>query len=305
MLTSMLTSVQLPKRMLTSHDGTKQLDLSRPHVMGILNVTPDSFSDGGQFNAIDTALRHCEQMLNEGASIIDIGGESTRPNATPVSTDEELNRGLPVVPAIRQVFGDEVNKQDGWLSIDTSTPEVIDQSVQAGADIWNDVRALSRDGAGEMAGKLGVPVILMHNRGEPDTMDDLAVYDDVMSEVKGELQHRIDYALSCGVKPENIVLDLGFGFAKNHAQHQVLLKNMGQFLELGYPMLFGISRKRYLAEVLNQSDVRAFANHAKTDRDPIGMATALLAITQGTSIIRTHNVGMTMQAVALWQDLYG
>ena len=184
----MLTSVQLPKRMLTSHDGTKQLDLSRPHVMGILNVTPDSFSDGGQFNAIDTALRHCEQMLNDGVSIIDIGGESTRPNATPVSTDEELKRVVPIVQAIRQEFGDEFNKQDIWLSIDTSTPEVIDQSVQAGQTFGTTCDLKPRRGRRD-GGQIGVPVILMHNRGEPDTMDDLAVYDDVMSEVKGELQH--------------------------------------------------------------------------------------------------------------------
>ena len=279
---------------------SKQLDLSQPHVMGILNVTPDSFSDGGKFNTINTALTHCEQMLNEGATIIDIGGESTRPNASPVTEEEECARVVPVVEAIRQKFGDEV-----WLSIDTSSPKVIEQAVQAGADIWNDVRALSREGAPEMAAKLGIPVVLMHMRGEPTTMNAKAQYQDVLQEVIAELKQRIDCAEQAGVKRSHIIIDPGFGFAKDYEHHKVLLNQLTELHQLQLPILFGISRKRFLGEVLNRTELPAFSEHQATDRDGVGMAAALLAFQQGASIVRTHNVGLTMQGLALWQQLNG
>lgn len=279
---------------------SKQLDLSQPHIMGILNVTPDSFSDGGKFNTINTALTHCEQMLNEGATIIDIGGESTRPNASPVTEEEECARVVPVVEAIRQKFGEEV-----WLSIDTSSPKVIEQAVQAGADIWNDVRALSREGAPEMAAKLGIPVVLMHMRGEPTTMNAKAQYQDVLQEVIAELKQHIDCAEQAGVKRSHIIIDPGFGFAKDYEHHKVLLNQLTELHQLQLPILFGISRKRFLGEVLNRTELPAFSEHQATDRDGVGMAAALLAFQQGASIVCTHNVGLTLQGLALWQQLNG
>ena len=282
----------------TTAAKSKQLDLSQPHIMGILNVTPDSFSDGGKFNSVENALAHCEQMLQQGATIIDIGGESTRPNASPVTEDEECSRVVPVVEAIRQQFGEEL-----WLSIDTSSPKVIEQAVQAGADIWNDVRALTRTGAPQMAAKLDIPVVLMHMRGEPTTMNAKASYQDVLQEVMTELKQRINCAQQAGVKLGNIIIDPGFGFAKNYDHHKTLLNHLSELHQLQLPILFGISRKRFLGEVLNRTDLPEFSEHQATDRDGVGMAAALLAFQQGASIVRTHNVGLTMQGLALWQQL--
>ena len=280
----------------TSRD--KVLDLSQPHIMGILNVTPDSFSDGGQFNAIDKAVAHCQEMIEAGATIIDIGGESTRPNADAVATDEEIKRVVPVVTAIRQQLGNDI-----WLSIDTSNPEVIEAAFEAGADIWNDVRALKREGAPEMAAKLDIPVMLMHMRGEPTTMNNLAQYDDVIEEVTAELAARIDEVINHGVKRENIIIDPGFGFAKNYEHHLALLSQLTSLQALGLPMMFGISRKRFLAEVLANSGVEAVATTQAIERDIVGTTAAIFALQQGASIIRTHNVAMMQQAVALWQQL--
>lgn len=278
--------------------GNKALDLSQPQIMGILNVTPDSFSDGGRFNSIDSALWRCEQMIRQGASIIDIGGESTRPEATPVDTEEELRRVIPVVEAIRKLMGDEI-----WLSIDTSNPKVIEAANEVGANIWNDVRALKREGAVEMAAKIDLPVMLMHMRGEPITMGQLANYNDVVAEVVAELKKRVDTAIAAGVARERIIIDPGFGFAKNHNQHCELMTKLEQFKALKLPLMFGVSRKRFLGEVLTHSDIPAWRDHDKSDRDAVGVAAALLAIQQGASIIRTHNVGMTSQVLALWSQL--
>lgn len=276
----------------------KFLDLSEPHIMGILNVTPDSFSDGGRFNSLEAAIAHCEQMIQEGATIIDIGGESTRPNASPVSEDEECARVVPVVEAIRARFGEEL-----WLSIDTSSPQVIHQAVQAGADIWNDVRALSRTGAAQMAAELDIPVVLMHMRGEPTTMNDEAHYKDVVQEVITELTQRIEWAQQAGVKRSKIIIDPGFGFAKDYEHHKILLNQLTELHQLQLPILFGVSRKRFLGEVLNQTQLPVFNCHKAVDRDGVGMAAALLAFQQGASIVRTHNVALTMQGLALWQQL--
>lgn len=286
----------LPTYKVISRD--KILDLSKPHIMGILNVTPDSFSDGGQFNAIDKAVAHCQEMIAAGATIIDIGGESTRPNADTVATDEEINRVVPVVAAIRQQLGYDI-----WLSVDTSNPVVMQAAFDAGADIWNDVRALKREGAAEMAAKLGIPVMLMHMRGEPSTMNNLAHYDNVIEEVMVELTARIDEVTGIGVRRENIIIDPGFGFAKNYEHHLALLSQLTSLKLLGLPMMFGISRKRFLAEVLTKSGVEAVACTQAIERDAVGVAAALFAIQQGAGIIRTHNVAMTQQAVALWQQL--
>lgn len=286
----------LPSYKVTSRDKT--LDLSQPHVMGILNVTPDSFSDGGQFTAIDSAITHAKDMIGAGATIIDIGGESTRPNAAIVATNEELQRVIPVVKAIRQQLGDGV-----WLSIDTSNPIVMQAAFEAGADIWNDVRALKREGAAEMAAKLDVPVMLMHMRGEPTTMNNLAQYDDVIKEVSTELTARIVEVTNAGVKREKIIIDPGFGFAKNYEHHCALLSGLQRLQDLGLPMMFGISRKRFLAEVLRKSGVEALANTQALERDAVGTAAGIFALQQGASIIRTHNVAMMQQAVTLWQQL--
>ena len=280
----------------TSRD--KVLDLSQPHIMGILNVTPDSFSDGGQFNAIVKAVAHCQEMIAAGATIIDIGGESTRPNAEAVATNEEIKRVVPVVTAIRQQLGNDI-----WLSIDTSNPEVIQAAFEAGADIWNDVRALKREGAPEMAAKLDIPVMLMHMRGEPTTMNNLAQYDDVIKDVSTELAARVDEVINHGVKRENIIIDPGFGFAKDYEHHLALLSQLTSLQTLGLPMMFGISRKRFLAEVLANSGVEAVATTQPIERDTVGTTAAIFALQQGASIIRTHNVAMMQQAVALWQQL--
>ena len=245
----------------------KTLDLSQPHIMGILNVTPDSFSDGGQFNAVDKAVAHCQQMINEGATIIDIGGESTRPNAQTVATDDEIQRVVPVVRAIRKYCGDAI-----WLSIDTSSPEVMQAAFNEGADIWNDVRALKRTGAAELAAELNIPVMLMHMRGEPTTMNNLAQYDDVIDEVRTELIDRINEVVSIGVKQSNIIIDPGFGFAKNYEHHCALLSQLSSLQTLGLPMMFGISRKRFLAEVLTKSGAEAVSTTQALERDSAGTA---------------------------------
>ena len=276
----------------------KTLDLSQPHVMGILNVTPDSFSDGGQFNAIDKAVAHCQQMIKEGATIIDIGGESTRPNAQTVATDDEIQRVVPVVRAIRKYCGDAI-----WLSIDTSSPEVMQAAFNEGADIWNDVRALKRTGAAELAAELNIPVMLMHMRGEPTTMNNLAQYDNVIDEVSTELIDCINEVVSIGVKRSSIIIDPGFGFAKNYEHHCALLSQLSSLQTLGLPMMFGISRKRFLAEVLTKSGVQSVSMTQAVERDSAGTAAGLLAVQQGASIIRTHNVAMMQQAVALWSQL--
>lgn len=286
----------LPKYEISGRNKT--LDLSQPHVMGILNVTPDSFSDGGQFTAIDKAVAHCQQMIADGATIIDIGGESTRPNAGIVATNDEIQRVVPVVQAIRQHCGDEV-----WLSVDTSNPAVMQAAFDAGADIWNDVRALKREGAVALAAKLDIPVMLMHMRGEPTTMNDLAQYTDVVQEVTVELAARIEKVTSLGVKRENIIIDPGFGFAKDYEHHCALLKHLDELKPLGLPMMFGISRKRFLAEVLTKSGAGSVITTQAVERDAIGTAAGIFAIQQGACIIRTHNVSMMQQAVALWHQL--
>ena len=276
----------LPKQTLVC--GNQTLDLSRPQVMGILNVTPDSFSDGGRFTDLNAALKQAESMLAEGASILDIGGESTRPDAKPVSLQEELDRVIPLVEVLSQRF-------DTILSIDTSTPEVFKAAAQAGAHIWNDVRALTRPNAHKVAAQLDVPVVLMHMRGEPATMNELAIYDDVTCEVQSELKVRLDAALAAGIRRENIILDMGFGFAKNTEQSLQLMDELWQLHSLGFPLLMGISRKRVLGELLGGAAVH--------DRINAGLAAALLAVQQGVSIVRTHDVRATVEILSFYNQL--
>ena len=283
------------------HAHGKTLELSTPKVMGILNVTPDSFSDSGRYYGVDRAMAHVESMIADGVHIIDIGGESTRPNAAIVSTDEELRRVVPVVQAIRQHFGDEI-----WLSVDTSNPQVMQAGVESGADIINDVRALRRDGAAQMAASLGVPVVLMHSRGEPDTMNELTVYTDVIREVIDELSHSIERAVSAGVAREQLVIDVGMGFAKTYEHHKVLMTQLDTFIEeFDLPMLFGVSRKRFLGEILQRTGVDSLQNHQPHDRDVIGAGMSLLAVQQGASIVRVHDVAKSVQMLSMWQQIYG
>ena len=273
-----LPQIQLPC-------GRLKLDLSQPQVMGILNVTPDSFSDGGQHHQKDQAIQHALQMIEDGASIIDIGGESTRPNASPVALEEELRRVIPVVEAL--------SKYDVIMSIDTSQPEVMRAAVQAGAHIWNDVRALTRPQALETAAELNIPVVLMHMRGEPTNMNQLDQYEDVTEDVILELQQRLDQAIVVGVKPENIIIDPGFGFAKNAQQNFQLLNEFWKLNRMGYPILSGLSRKRFIGEALNGVPAQERA---------VGSVTGhLLSIQQGASIVRAHDVKATSDAIKVWK----
>lgn len=277
--------VPLPQRQLQG--GRFTLDLSQPHVMGILNVTPDSFSDGGQHHQKDRAVKHALQMIADGATIIDIGGESTRPNASAVEVEEEMRRVIPVVEAL--------SKYDVVMSIDTSQPEVIRAAVDAGAHIWNDVRALTRPLALETAAELNIPVVLMHMRGEPTNMNQLDQYQDVTEDVIQELQQRLDQALAVGIKVENIILDPGFGFAKNAQQNFQLLNEFWKLNRMGYPILSGLSRKRFIGEALNGIPVQ--------ERAVGSVMGHMLSIQQGASIVRAHDVKATVDAIKVWQAM--
>lgn len=275
----------------------KILNLSKSRIMGILNVTPDSFSDGGQFTDIDTALARVDEMLRQGTDIIDVGAESTRPNATPVTDELELARLTPIIREIKKTY------PNLWLSIDTSSPSVMAQMADLGADIWNDVRGLQRVGACDMASRLALPVVLMHSRGEPATMNKMAVYDDVLTGVSAELGGLVDKAVRAGIRRENIVLDVGMGFAKEYGHHIDIVKNLGEFGKLGYPMLFGVSRKRFVGEILAESGIETLVNTTPSERDTASTALALFAVAQGAGIVRTHNVAQVAQSLAVWYAL--
>lgn len=267
--------------------GHLSLDLSKAHVMGILNVTPDSFSDGGRHNQKDQAVVYALQMIADGATVIDIGGESTRPGATPVEIEEEIRRVVPVVA--------ELAKHNVVISIDTSQPEVIREAVKAGAHIWNDVRALTRPNALETAAELNIPIIIMHMRGEPTTMNQLDQYQNVTQDVIAELQQRVEDALKAGVKTENIMIDPGFGFAKNAQQNLKLLNEFYKLNEMGYPILSALSRKRFIGEAVDGADAQ---NRA------VGSVTAhLLSIQQGACMVRAHDVKAMSDAIKVWQAM--
>ena len=275
----------LPKQILQC--GRLSLDLSQAHVMGILNVTPDSFSDGGKHDQKDQAVAYAKQMMADGATVIDVGGESTRPGASVVEIAEEIRRIVPVVA--------ELAKLDVIISIDTSQPEVIREAVKAGAHIWNDVRALTRPHALETAAELNIPVIIMHMRGEPTTMNHLDQYEDVTQEVIAELQQRVDDALQAGIHPKNIMIDPGFGFAKNAQQNLKLLNEFYQLNNMGYPILSALSRKRFIGEALDGAD----ANHRAVG----SVAAHLLSIQQGACMVRAHDVKAMSDAIKVWQAM--
>jgi dihydropteroate synthase len=259
----------------------KPLDLSRPQVMGILNVTPDSFSDGGVFFAPEAALDHAREMVAAGAAIIDVGGESTRPGAAPVALQEELRRVIPVIEALCDTLPVPV-------SIDTRNPAVMQAAVAAGAGMINDVNALQAPGALEMATSLGVPVCLMHMQGLPGTMQDNPEYADVVTEVRQFLADRANACLAAGMARERILLDPGFGFGKTTRHNLLLLQQLDGLVAEGYPVLVGLSRKSLIGKVLGLPvDERLYP----------GLALAVLAVWQGAAIVRTHDVRATREAV--------
>ena len=261
--------------------NNKTLDLSTPHVMAILNVTPDSFSDGGQFNTLENALLQVEKMVAAGVSIIDIGGESTRPGAPDVTLEEELARVIPVIKAIRE-------KHNVWISIDTSKAEVMRQAIEAGADIINDVRALQEPGALEVAAQAGLPICLMHMQGQPRTMQSNPHYNDLMSEVGEFLQQRIAACEAVGIKREQLILDPGFGFGKTLEHNYQMLANFEQFHQFGLPVLAGMSRKSMLFKLLDKTPVECVA---------ASVSCATIAAMKGAQIIRVHDFEQTLDAV--------
>ncbi|MBJ8453414.1 dihydropteroate synthase [Acinetobacter bereziniae] len=277
--------MSLPNKILRC--GRLSLDLSKAHVMGILNVTPDSFSDGGLHNQKDQAIAYARQMIDAGATVIDVGGESTRPGASTVAITEEIQRVIPVIAELAQY--------DVVISVDTSQPEVIREAVKVGAHIWNDVRALTRPNALQTAAELDIPVIIMHMRGEPTTMNQLDQYQDVTLDVIKELQQRVDQAIQAGVKPENIMIDPGFGFAKNAQQNLKLLNEFYKLNAMGYPILSALSRKRFIGEALAGADAQ--------NRAIGSVAAHLMSIQQGACMVRAHDVKAMSDAIQIWQAM--
>ena len=261
------------------------LKLDVPRVMGIVNVTPDSFADGGEHATVEAAIAHGLKLAGEGADILDIGGESTRPGAEDVSLDEELRRVVPVIEAL-------ANRVSIPISIDTSKPEVMRAAVEAGAGMVNDVYALRREGALDAAAALGVPVVLMHMQGEPRTMQANPEYDDVVGEVHRFLAERIFAAEMAGITKKRIVIDPGFGFGKNVQHNLQLLAQLRRFTELGVPVLAGLSRKKTIGELTGRDDPH--------DRVFGSVAAHLIAAQNGATILRVHDVAATVDALKVW-----
>ena len=261
--------------------NNKSLDLSTPQVMGILNVTPDSFSDGGKFNSLDLAILQAKKMVESGVSIIDVGGESTRPGAPDVSLEDELARVIPVIKAIRAQF-------DVWISIDTSKAEVMRQAIEAGADMINDVRALQEPGALEVAAVSGVPICLMHMQGQPRTMQANPQYQDLLTDVGNFLQERIAACEAKGIDRNQLILDPGFGFGKTLEHNYHILANLERFHEFGLPILAGMSRKSMLFKLLDK---------APADCVAASVTCATVAAMKGAQIIRVHDFEQTLDAM--------
>ena len=261
------------------------LKLDRPQVMGIVNVTPDSFSDGGAHDSVDAAIAHGLRLVEEGADVLDIGGESTRPGAAEVDVDEELRRVLPVIERLAATVAVPI-------SIDTSKPEVMRAAVSAGASMINDVFALRRDGALDMAATLGVPVVLMHMQGEPRSMQEAPDYDEVVGDVHRFLAERLFAAEMSGIAKKNLLVDPGFGFGKNTGHNLQLLAQLERFAELGVPVIAGLSRKRSIGELTGREVVseRVFGS----------VAAHLVAAQRGAMLLRVHDVAATVDAMKVW-----
>ncbi|PSW72805.1 dihydropteroate synthase [Photobacterium sp. GB-50] len=262
----------------------KNLELSTPQVMGILNVTPDSFSDGGKFNRIDYALNHVESMLQAGTSIIDIGGESTRPGAKEVALSEELVRVVPIIEAIRQRF-------DCWISIDTSKAQVMKEAVNAGADLINDVRALQEPNALEVAAKANVPICLMHMQGQPRTMQHQPNYNHLIQDVSDFLSERISACENVGISRQQLILDPGFGFGKTLEHNYQMLAKFEQFHQFGLPVLAGMSRKSMIFNLLGKPPAECLAG---------SLACATIAAMKGAHIIRVHDARETAEVMKIY-----
>jgi dihydropteroate synthase len=261
------------------------LKLDRPRVVGVVNVTPDSFSDGGDHATPDSAVAHGLRLAEDGADVLDVGGESTRPGARDVPLEEELGRVIPVV--------ERLAKQTSLpISIDTSKPDVMRAAIQAGAGLINDVYALRRDGALEAAAVLGVPVVLMHMLGEPRSMQDAPHYDDVVAEVHRFLAERIFAAEMAGIDKKRIVVDPGFGFGKSSAHNLLLLAQFDRFTELGVPLLAGLSRKKTIGELTGRADPEARVHGS--------VAAAMIAAQRGATLLRVHDVAATVDALKVW-----
>lgn len=261
------------------------LKLDRPRVMGIVNVTPDSFSDGGAHDTVDAAVAHALQLVQDGADLLDIGGESTRPGADAVPVEEELRRVLPVIERLAK--GTPVP-----ISVDTSKPEVMRAAVAAGAGMINDVQALRREGALEAAASLGVPVVLMHMQGEPRSMQEAPDYDDVVGDVHRFLAERLFAAEMSGIARKNLIVDPGFGFGKNTAHNLALLAQLGRLVELGVPVLAGLSRKRSIGDITGRKQAG--------ERLAGSVAAHLIAAQRGAVLLRVHDVAETVDALKVW-----
>ncbi|ETS32658.1 dihydropteroate synthase [Photorhabdus temperata] len=262
------------------------LDLSRPQVMGILNVTPDSFSDGGIHNTLDMALRHAEKMVIEGAAIIDVGGESTRPGADEVSEQEEVDRVVPVIEALVQRF-------NIWISVDTSKALVMSESAKAGAHLINDIRSLQESGALESAVQSGLPVCLMHMKGQPRTMQDAPYYENLLGEMKQFFTEQIERCMAAGIAKDKLILDPGFGFGKDLTHNYQLLAHLNELHQFGLPVLAGMSRKSMIGQLLHVPPQERVAG---------SVACAVIAAMQGAQIIRVHDVKETVQAMRIVEE---
>ena len=265
----------------------RSFNFATPIVMGILNVTPDSFSDGGRYSNIDSALYQAEKMFHEGAEIIDIGGESTRPGAKAVNEAEELARVLPIIERIKQEL-------DVIISIDTSKAIVITEAASAGASLINDVKALADDGSLAAASRTGLPVCLMHMQGEPRSMQHQPKYDNVVSEVSNFLQQQAEKCIVAGINKNQIIIDPGFGFGKTLEHNISLFKNIKQLRQLGYPVLVGASRKSMLGQITGKEINQRLA---------ASLALATLATINGAAILRVHDVAETVDAVKVAKAL--
>jgi len=260
--------------------GARNLNLNRAQIMGILNVTPDSFSDGGQFAALDNAMAQADRMLQAGAAIIDVGGESTRPGAEAVSEQQELDRVMPVLQAIVERF-------DTIVSVDTSKAQVMREATRAGAGMLNDVRALREPGAMKAATESGLPVCLMHMMGQPRSMQKAPKYANVVNDVSEFLKERVKACRSAGVGEQQLLVDPGFGFGKTLSHNVELLRNLGKLADIA-PVLAGLSRKRMIAGMLG---------NPHTSRVTGSVVAAMHCVQQGASIIRVHDVAQTAQAL--------
>lgn len=267
--------------------GSRTLDLSKPKIMGVLNITPDSFSDGGKYQSLDHALSACEKMIDEGASIIDVGGESTKPGSSPIEAGIQIDRVIPVIQSIKKNF-------DTIVSVDTGDPVVMREAIKNGAEIVNDVYALKNTVDMDFLSGENKAICLMHMKGSPSTMQENPVYDDLMAEIKDFLEERINFCLRAGKNRESLIIDPGFGFGKTLRHNILLLKNIEQLKYLKVPICVGISRKSFIGKITNK---------AINERLYGSLGATLIALQNGANIIRTHDVGPTTDIINLYNSL--